>query len=197
VDNDHQIDQAIEHALAFNAGEQQLPLEQNMDADRTFADLAGEFQDLATEFAIAHLGELKIPTDDLRRSVIAQIASRTPSCLAHYDPSALTRPMVVTDVDGYVQWISDAFTDMCGYTMEELRGKKPGSVLQGPDTDTEAVKTMSNAVHAHEPVMVELVNYHKNGEPYRVRIEIEPVFGEDQQPMAFVAQEEKLESLAA
>lgn len=168
-----------------------------MDETRSFAQLVGTLQDVATEFAVLTLGELRTPSASLRERVMEKIRSRSPGCLAHWDRSRLAKPVVVTDPDGYVQWISEAFTEMCGYTIDELRGKKPGSVLQGPATDEDAVNTMSQAVHAREPVTVELINYHKNGDPYRVRIQIEPLYDADENTVAFVAQEEKLETLAA
>ena len=49
---------------------------------------------------------------------------------------------VMSGPDGLVQWINPAFSRMCGYTLEELRGKKLGPILQGEKTDQEAANRM-------------------------------------------------------
>lgn len=46
--------------------------------------------------------------------------------------------LVMSGPDGLVQWINPAFSAMCGYTLEELRGKKLGPILQGEKTDRKA-----------------------------------------------------------
>lgn len=82
---------------------------------------------------------------------------------------------VVTDAQCGIVSISNAFTDLCGYTLDEIRGRSPGSFLQGPDTDPAAVQKFREALRAHRPCEVELINYHKCGTPYRVRISMRPV----------------------
>src|SRR5688572_20794536 len=42
---------------------------------------------------------------------------------------------VVTSPEGLVEWVNPAFTEMCGYTLDELRGRKLGPLLQGAATD--------------------------------------------------------------
>ena len=49
---------------------------------------------------------------------------------------------VMSGPDGLVQWINPAFSRMCGYTLEEVRGKKLGPILQGEKTDREAANRM-------------------------------------------------------
>ncbi len=40
--------------------------------------------------------------------------------------------LIITDVAGLTTWINAGFKQMCGFTLTELLGKKPGEVLQGP-----------------------------------------------------------------
>lgn len=96
---------------------------------------------------------------------------------------------VVTDLEGRVQWINLAFTEMCGYRIEELRGQKPGGILQGPGTDREAAKQMSQAIRQEKYCSQEILNYHKNGQPYWASISISPILGPDRKARAFVALE--------
>jgi hypothetical protein len=81
---------------------------------------------------------------------------------------------------------------MCGFTLNELAGHKPGQVLQGPKTDPAAVQRIRVAVAACRPVRETLVNYHKNGSAYRVDITITPILDDERAPLWFVAQERKL-----
>lgn len=54
--------------------------------------------------------------------------------------------VVITDVEGKVSWVNNAFTKLTGYTLDEVFGKTPGSFLQGPETDQETKRAMREAV---------------------------------------------------
>jgi PAS domain S-box-containing protein len=73
-------------------------------------------------------------------------------------------------------WTNDVFLRVCGYRLEELRGQNPGQLLQGPESDPAVVQVLHEAVQATRPCQCELVNYRKNGEPYRVHISLGPIF---------------------
>lgn len=83
-----------------------------------------------------------------------------------------TDAVVITDAQGYTLWVNQAFTDYTGYTLQEIIGKKPGSLLQGQDTSPEAKQKLREAVRNFTDLEVELINYRKNGEPYWVNIKI-------------------------
>ena len=100
---------------------------------------------------------------------------------------------VMTGSDRLVQWVNPAFTAMCGYSLDELRGKSLGPILQGEKSDRGAIARMRSALHARRPCRETLVNYHKDGSAYVVDIEITPILDEEQQPLWFVARERKLE----
>lgn len=82
---------------------------------------------------------------------------------------------VETDRDGGIVAINPAFTGLCGYHFSEIKGRKPGSFLQGAGTDPETVAILRQAVKNGESCTVEMVNYHKDGSPYLVRIAVEPI----------------------
>ena len=104
---------------------------------------------------------------------------------------------VMSGPDGLVQWVNPAFTAMCGYTLEELRGKSLGPILQGKDTDRETVARMRRAVKEHQPCRETILNYHRNGEPYWVEIAITPIRDDSGQPLWLVARERKVEDRVA
>lgn len=105
---------------------------------------------------------------------------------------------VITCAGGFVRWVNPAFIEMCGYSLEELRGKKLGPILQGERTDRAVADRMRCAVHEHQPCHERILNYHKNGSPYWVEIAITPITDDAGQPQWFVARERELpEPLAA
>ena len=100
--------------------------------------------------------------------------------------------LVVTDATGRVEWVNAAFIAMCGHDLNEIKGRKPGQVLQGPETVAAAVARIRAALAAREPCHETLVNYHKDGSPYRVDVRINPILDENGAPLQFVARERKL-----
>ncbi len=89
--------------------------------------------------------------------------------------SKSTCGVVIADAAGQVEWTNDAFLKLCGYEIDEIIGKSPGSFLQGWDTDPETVRRFSQARRAGDPFEGEIVNYHKNGHPYWVHVDVTPV----------------------
>jgi len=95
--------------------------------------------------------------------------------------------IVFTDKDGYTEWVNTAFTRLSGYTVEELRGEKPGTLLQGPDTDPETVAEISRAVRNRETVRTEILNYAKTGDAYWIDIMIQPIFDDEDRLVYFMS----------
>jgi PAS domain S-box-containing protein len=118
------------------------------------------------------------PSEALRRQVFERIDQ---------EPAR-----VETDLQGRIQAINPAFSGLCGYSFQEVKGRKPGSFLQGPETDAAAIQTLRDAIAALCPVDVSLTNYHKNGSPYKVWISITPKRDEDGKVVGFSAIEKKL-----
>lgn len=111
---------------------------------------------------------------------------RTMSLIAESTDNAV----ILTDANGYIRWVNAGYIEVSGYTLAESVGKKPGSILQGPDTDPELVEALSIAIKKGEKISGEILNYHKSGTPYWVKFEINPVFDEKGVLIEFVALEE-------
>lgn len=86
--------------------------------------------------------------------------------------------IMITDPDGLTEWINDGMIRLTGYELDDLKGRKPGELLQGAETDPKEIEKMSRAIENQEQVTVELLNYKKNGSPFWVRVHIQPIFGE-------------------
>lgn len=97
---------------------------------------------------------------------LALVASRT------------TNGVVITDTQGQIDWVNEGFTRMTGYALEDVMGKSPGMVLQGPASSSAERERMRARIAAHKGFSAEMLNYRKSGEPYWVHIEAQPLHDE-------------------
>jgi PAS domain S-box-containing protein len=86
-----------------------------------------------------------------------------------------TNGVVITDAQGRLEWVNTAFERMTGYTLDEVKGRKPGHFLQGPDTDPASVAQLRRAEAAGERCYVEILNYTKSRHAYWQIVDMEPV----------------------
>ena len=99
---------------------------------------------------------------------------------------------VCTDPQGKITSINPAFSQLCGHSFEDLKGRKPGSMLQGPESSKESIQILRQAIRNHQSCVTELVNYHKDHSAYRVRIHLRPLFSESGELTGYEAEERKL-----
>jgi len=95
--------------------------------------------------------------------------------------------VVITDKDGLIEWVNDSFTNLTGYGLPEVLGKKPGAVLQGPDTDEETIERIRHALQEGNRCEETLLNYTKDGRPFYVQMRIDPVRSSTGELRKFVA----------
>ena len=58
--------------------------------------------------------------------------------------------VVLTNPTGHISWVNKGFTRLTGYQLEEVFGQKPGSILQGPDTNPATVQHMHDQLSRGE-----------------------------------------------
>ena len=88
-----------------------------------------------------------------------------------------TKNMVIlTDAEGKITWVNEAFTRITGYSFAEAKGHSPGDLLQGTESDPAVIRYMSKKVKNGEPFTVELLNYTKTHQPYWIDIHCQPVY---------------------
>jgi PAS domain S-box-containing protein len=83
--------------------------------------------------------------------------------------------VVITDGAGKIEWVNEGFVQLTGYSLDEVVTRKPGSLLQGPETDPATVDEIRTAIEAGKACDVEIVNYTKDRLPYWVRLQITPI----------------------
>lgn len=73
---------------------------------------------------------------------------------------------------------NEAFTALTGYPREEIVGRNC-RFLAGPGTDPAATEALRQGIAAGRPVMVEILNYKKDGTPFRNAVLVAPIFEAD------------------
>lgn len=73
---------------------------------------------------------------------------------------------------------NQAFIDLTGYSRDEIIGRNC-RFLCGPDTEVDLTERLRAGIAARMPVMVEILNYKKDGTPFRNAVMIAPIFGAD------------------
>jgi len=106
---------------------------------------------------------------------LAIVASRTDNAV------------IVTDAGGCMEWVNEGFVRLTGWTLAEVLGKKPGAVLQGPDTDPATVQHMHSQLSRGEGFRVELINYSRTGRRYWIASEVQPIRDESGKITNFMA----------
>jgi len=70
---------------------------------------------------------------------------------------------------------NSAFIVLTGYPREEVVGRNC-RFLRGPDTDPAVSRQLREAIRAGQPMMVEILNYRKDGTPFRNAVMVAPIF---------------------
>ncbi|EAT12981.1 EAL domain-containing protein [Bermanella marisrubri] len=101
--------------------------------------------------------------------------------------SEATDGVIITDVKGNIEWINRALTKITGYTLAEMKGLKPGKLLQGPDTDPEVVQRISEGLRNKQHFKEVILNYTKSGDPHYVEIICNPLRSDNGNLSGFMA----------
>lgn len=86
--------------------------------------------------------------------------------------------VLINDREGRVEWVNESFTTLTGYTLDEVKGRRPWELLHGPDTDQVLAAQIRETLANKQSFIGELLNYHKSGRPYWIMLYVTPVLNE-------------------
>ena len=106
---------------------------------------------------------LRVQREEIRK--LALVASRTDN------------GVLVTDAEGRIEWANLAFRRLTGYAASELKGQRPGQLLQCEQTDPATILMMRARLRAGEGFSTEVINRARDGRRYCVSVDVQPVRG--------------------
>lgn len=98
-----------------------------------------------------------------------------------------TNGVVLTDADRRITWVNKGFERITGYSLDEVVGKSPGTMLQFEKTNPETVKLIRHALESGTPHRETVLNRAKDGREYRLEMDIQPMFDERGKLEGFMA----------
>ena len=130
---------------------------------------------LAWEAALTEGGESKerhapqAPWDDEEGSALLLAIRHTPIASVITNPRLPDNPVVAAN---------EAFCSLTGYPESEIVGRNC-RFLAGEATEPWLSETIREAIRGKTPVLVEILNYKRDGTPFRNAVLVAPVFGPD------------------
>ena len=89
-------------------------------------------------------------------------------------------PSVISDPrlpDNPIVACNSAFCDLTGYSTDEVIGRNC-RFLSGLGTEPWLTEEIRRGVREHRPVLVEILNYKRNGQPFRNAVLVAPIYDE-------------------
>lgn len=111
------------------------------------------------------------------RAVKERALEEAPVGISISDPAREDNPLV---------YINDAYQEITGYSYDDVVGRNC-RLLQGEDSDPDAIAEMAAAIDEDRPVTVELKNYRKDGSEFWNEVTIAPVRNESGSVTHYVA----------
>ena len=97
--------------------------------------------------------------------------------------------IIITNSNGAIEYVNEGFEQITEYTQSEVLGRKPGTFLQGQDTNPDHVKAIREGLNSKKPFKQEILNYSKSGRSYWLSLVITPIFDEQGNLTRYVAVE--------
>lgn len=82
--------------------------------------------------------------------------------------------VIFTDAQRHVTWANEGFTRLAGYSADEILGKSM-RIVQGPGTNPDTLARIRAALDAGRPFREQLLNYSKEGRPYWIDLQVQPL----------------------
>jgi PAS domain S-box-containing protein len=130
------------------------------------------------DFVFARLRDVteeKLQQEELRLLGAAVKSTQDAFLIAKFDQDTTDDPK--TDPEIRVIFANESYSRMTGFTFEETIGKKP-RLLQGPDTNRDALITIADALEHLLPVRATILLYEKDGTAFWCDFQVAPIADE-------------------
>lgn len=107
---------------------------------------------------------------------IRQLVETSPIASVVSDPRMPDNPLVA---------VNQPFLDLTGYSPDEILGRNC-RFLAGDATEPWLTEKIRGGVREHKPVLVEILNYKKSGEPFRNAVLVAPIYDDDNELLYFL-----------
>jgi PAS domain S-box-containing protein len=109
----------------------------------------------------------KLAVKDVGVDAVAQTIASSPIA------SVITNPR---HADNPIEAANTAFCTLTGYAEAEILGRNC-RFLAGAATEPWLTEQIRSAIHARRPVLVDILNYRRDGSPFRNGVMVTPLFG--------------------
>ncbi len=99
---------------------------------------------------------------------------------------SIANAVVITNTEGKITWVNDAFITLTGYSLDEVIGKNP-KILKSGKQNQATYREMWQTIQSGEVWIGEMINRRKNGELYYEEMTITPVKNKHEQVTHYVA----------
>ena len=103
------------------------------------------------------------------------------------EPIMISKKQSEQRLDLSIEYVNEAFSQQLGYTAEEVIGRSP-RLFMGKKVDKISLRKIQNAIEHHLSTSVDMVNYRKNGEPFKARYNIFPLSQQEKKKYCIVIQ---------
>jgi PAS domain S-box-containing protein len=108
-------------------------------------------------------------------------------------------PSVISDPrlpDNPIVACNAAFCELTGYPAEEVLGRNC-RFLSGPGTEPWLTEEIRRGVREHRPVLVEILNYKRSGQPFRNAVLVAPIYDEQDALLYFLGSQVEIDADAS
>ena len=113
---------------------------------------------------------------------VTQLIEASPIASVISDPRLPDNPIIC---------VNQPFIELTGYGVDEIVGRNC-RFLSGPGTEPWVTERIRKGVRDHRPVLVEILNYKKSGQPFRNAVLIAPIYDERDELLYFLGSQIEL-----